>query len=148
LVIDFTKEYTKNSAEKIKSVFGVNRLWNNLTDRKKESNRYVARHLDVKFYILKKLGLKTITKEEIKIHLKYLAPIEHNRWSAEKLAFDFTYGMLPAADKNLKKILKDTLKVHDQLIPFNKLDDTNKEKDLDMFFLLPLLQKIKENIKE
>src|SRR5690606_7884951 len=35
MVVDFTKEYTKNSAEKIKSVFGVNRLWNNLTDRKK-----------------------------------------------------------------------------------------------------------------
>lgn len=148
MVIDFTKEYTKNSSEKIKSIFGVNRLWNNLTDRKKESNRYVARHLDVKFYILKKLGLKHLTKDEIKLHLKYLAPIEHNRWSAEKLAFDFSYGTLPGTDKNLKKILKDTLKIHDQLIPFHKLDDTNKEKDLDMFFLLPLLQKIKENVKE
>ena len=82
------------------------------------------------------------------MHLKTLAPIEHDRWTAEKLAFDFTYGSLPGTDKNLKKILKDTLKVHDQLVPFAKLDETNKEKDLDMFFLLPLLQKIKENVKE
>lgn len=148
LVTDFIKEYTKNSIEKVHAVFGVNRLWNKLTDRKKESNRYVARHLEVKFHILKKLGLKTLTKEEIRTQLKYLAPIEHHRWSAEKLAFDFSYGVLPATDKNLKKILKDTLKIHDQLIPFHKLDDVNKEKDLDMFFLLPLLQKIKENIKE
>ena len=49
---------------------------------------------------------------------------------------------------NLKKILKDTLKVHNQLVAFNMLDDTNKEKDLDMFLLLPLLKKIKENIKD
>lgn len=146
LVVNFTKDYTKNSAEKIKSIFGINAQWNNLTDRKKESNRYVARHLDVKVYILKKLGLKTFSNDEIKEHFKYLAPIEHNRWSAEKFAFDFAYGVLPTSDKNLKKILKDTLKIHDQLIPYNELDDSNKDKDLDMFFLLPLLQKIKDNI--
>jgi hypothetical protein len=148
LVLDFTKEYTKNSIEKIRSIFGVNQLWNNLTDRKKESNRYVARHLDVKFYVLKKRGIKTFTKDEIKLHLNYLAKTEHDRWSAEKFAFDFSYGSLPGSDKNLKKILKDTLKIHDQLIPFEKLDQTNKEKDLDMFMLLPLLQSIKENIKD
>ncbi len=148
LVLDFTKEYTKNSIEKIRSVFGVNRLWSNLTDRKKESNRYVARHLEVKFFVLKKLGIKNFTKEEISLHLKQIAPIEHNRWSAEKFAFDFVYGSLPSSDKNLKKILKDTLKVHNQLVAFNMLDETNKEKDLDMFLLLPLLKKIKENIKD
>ncbi len=148
LVINFTKEYTKNSAEKITSIFGINAQWNNLTDRKKESNRYVARHLDVKIYILRKLGLKSFTNGEIKSHFNYLAPIEHNRWSAEKFAFDFTYGNLPSTDKNLKKILKDTLKIHDQLIPFEKLDSSNKDKDLDMFYLLPLLQKIKENNKD
>ena len=148
LVLDFTKAYTKNSIEKIRSVFGVNKLWCNLTDRKKESNRYVARHLEVKLFVLKKLGIKNFTKEEIRLHLKQIAPIEHNRWSAEKFAFDFSYGSLPTSDKNLKKILKDTLKIHDQLVPFNMLDETNKEKDLDMFFLLPLLQKIKENSKD
>lgn len=146
LVVNFTKEYTKNSAEKIKSIFGINAQWNNLTDRKKESNRYVARHLDVKVYILNKLGLKTFSNDEIKSKFNYLAPIEHNRWSAEKFAFDFTYGVLPSSDKNLKKILKDTLKIHDQLIPYDNLDDSNKDKDLDMFYLLPLLQKIKDNI--
>ena len=30
LVLDFTKEYTKSSIEKVKTVFGVNRLWNSL----------------------------------------------------------------------------------------------------------------------
>lgn len=148
LVLDFTKEYTKSSIEKIRSLFGINQLWNNLTDRKKESNRYVARHLEVKFHILKKLGIKNFTKEEIKLHLNYLAKTEHNRWSAEKFAFDFSYGSLPGSDKHLKKILKDTLKIHDQLIPFEKLDQINKEKDLDMFLLLPLLKNIKENVKD
>jgi hypothetical protein len=145
LVVDFIKDYTKNSAERIRSVLGINALWRNLTDRKKESNRYVARHLEVKFHVLKKLGLKNLTRDDIKPYVKQLAPIEHNRWMAEKLSFDFTFGDLPSGDKNLRKILKDTLKVHDQLVPFNRLDDTNREKDLDMFYLLPLLQKIKES---
>jgi hypothetical protein len=148
LILDFIKKYTNSSEEKVRSVFGVDRLWNNLTDRKKESNRYVARHLEVKYYILKKLGVKNFSAEEISSRIKQIAPIEHDRWLAEKYAFDFSYGKLPSTDKNLKKILKDTLKVHDQLVPYNELDTVNKEKDLDMFLLLPLLQKIKDNHKE
>lgn len=148
MLIDFTKAYTKSSAEKVKSIFGVNHLWRQLSDRKKESNRYVARHLEVKLHILKKIGIKNYTPAELKTHLNKIGSIEHSRWSAEKLAFGFTYGQLPTTDKHLKKILKDSLKVHDQLIPFDQLDTLNKEKDLDMFYILPLLHKIKENIKD
>lgn len=148
LVLDFTKVYTKSSIQKVKSIFAVNRLWHNLSDRKKESNRYVARHLGVKLHILKKLGIKNFTPDELKKHLHKIGPIEHGRWSAEKLAFGFSYGTLPPTDRNLKKILKDSLKIHDQLIPYDQLDTVNKEKDLDMFYILPLLHKIKENIKD
>ncbi|MCD6066931.1 MAG: hypothetical protein K0S33_1757 [Bacteroidetes bacterium] len=146
MVVDFIKEYTKNSADKVRSIFGIHVLWNNLTDRKKDSNRYLARHLDIKLFILKERGVKKLDKETLSAHVKFLAPIEHKRWTAEKLAFNFSYGKLPATDKNLKKILKDTLKIHDQLVPFDKLNAVNQDKDLDMFFLIPLMQKIKENI--
>ena len=148
LVLDFIKQYTKGSIEKIKNIFSINRLWSRLTDRKKESNRYVARHISVKTHVLKKIGVKDFSSDEINLYVKQIAPIEHNRWTAEKLAFDFSFGKLPLNDKNLKNILKDTLKVHDQLLPFNQLDEINKEKDIDMFYLLKLLQKIKDNIKD
>ena len=148
LVLDFIKQYTKGSIEKIKNIFSINRSWGRLTDRKKESNRYVARHISIKTFVLKKIGVKDFSSDEINLYVKQIAPIEHNRWTAEKLAFDFSFGKLPPTDKNLKSILKDTLKVHDQLLPFNQLDEINKEKDIDMFYLLKLLQKIKDNIKD
>jgi hypothetical protein len=148
LVLDFIKQYTKGSSEKIKNIFSINHLWSKLTDRKKESNRYVARHISVKTHVLKKIGVKDFSSDEINLYIKQIAPIEHNRWTAEKLAFDFSFGKLPLNDKNLKSIIKDTLKVHDQLLPFNQLDEINKEKDIDMFYLLKLLQKIKDNIKD
>ena len=148
LVLDFIKQYTNGSIEKIKNIFSINRLWSKLTDRKKESNRYVARHISVKTHVLKKIGVKDFSSDEINLYVKQIAPIEHNRWTAEKLAFDFSFGKLPPTDKNLKSILKDTLKVHDQLLPFNQLDEINKEKDIDRFYLLKLLQKIKDNIKD
>ena len=111
LVLDFIKQYTNGSIEKIKNIFSINRLWSKLTDRKKESNRYVARHISVKTHVLKKIGVKDFSKDEINLYVKQIAPIEHNRWTAEKLAFDFSFGKLPHNDKNLKNILKDTLKV-------------------------------------
>jgi hypothetical protein len=146
IVIEAVMSYTKNSKYRVKQFFGIEERWNNVSERNKESNRYVARHLPVKLSILKTLGITEFTEDALKKYMDVLSPIEHNRWSAEKLVADFSFGELPANDPGLKKILRDTLKIHDQLKRFDQLDNLNKEKDIDMFLLISLLVEIKNNI--
>jgi hypothetical protein len=100
--------------------------------------------LSIKISSLKRIGCWPLNRENIHKFFPKLAPMEHKRWSAEKLVFNFKYGPLPA-DKNDRFILKDILKIHDEIIPFEKLDDISKEKDLNLFLLLPLLNLIKSS---
>jgi hypothetical protein len=67
--------------------------------------------------------------------------MEHKRWSAEKMVFNYKYGPL-VSDKAERYVLKDVLKIHDQLIAYEKLTEVEKEKDLNLFLLLPLLSQI------
>jgi hypothetical protein len=67
--------------------------------------------------------------------------MEHKRWSAEKMVFNYKYGPL-VSDKADRYVLKDVLKIHDQLIPYDKLTEIEKEKDLNLFLLMPLLSRI------
>ena len=145
-VIDELAKYTKNSKYRVKQFFGINESWNRVTERNKESNRYIARHMPVKIATLKQLNITEITLEKLRSKMTALAPIEHNRWSAEKLIAGFSYGRLPKNDNGLKKIIKNTLKIHDQLSKIEALDDLNQEKDIELFLIIPLLQKIKDNI--
>ena len=96
--------------------------------------------------ILEKLGIKEFSKENIRYHLEKLSPLEHNRWSAEKIMAGFNYGELPVNDKKIKLILKNTLKIHDQLKRYDMLDNVNKDKDMDIFLIIPLLIKVRENL--
>jgi hypothetical protein len=112
-----------------------------LTHRKKDSNRYAARQLALKFSSLKRIGCDPLTIENIKRFYARLAPMEHKRWSAEKMVFNYKYGPL-LTDKAERYVLKDVLKIHDQLISYEKLTEVEKEKDLNLFLLLPLLSKI------
>jgi hypothetical protein len=146
LVIERLVSYTKNSKFRVKQYFGINEAWNRVTERNKESNRYIARHLPVKNAILRELKITDISKEEIVKNIGVLAPVEHNRWSAEKLIAGFAYGELPKNDANLKGIVKNTLKVHDQLDRFDNLNHLNKEKDIDLFLIIPLLENIRRNM--
>ena len=102
--------------------------------------------MPVKIATLKQLNITEITLEKLRSKMTALAPIEHNRWSAEKLIAGFSYGRLPKNDNGLKKIIKNTLKIHDQLSKIEALDDLNQEKDIELFLIIPLLQKIKDNI--
>ena len=146
MVVNELKEYTKNSLFRIKQIFGIDEIWDNVSERNKESNRYVVRHLPSKILILEKLGIKEVNRENIEFHLNKLATIEHNRWSAEKIMAGFNFGELPLYDKKVKEILKNTLKIHDQLKRFDLLDESNKDKDMDIFLIIPLLVKVKDNL--
>ena len=130
--INYNSLYSKLSVEK---------RWNILTHRKKDSNRYAARQLSSKFSSLKRIGCDPLTVENITHFYARLAPMEHKRWSAEKMVFNYKYGPL-VSDKADRYVLKDVLKIHDQLIPYEKLTEIEKEKDLNLFLLLPLLSRI------
>tara|TARA_B100001287_G_scaffold173436_2_gene146103 strand:+ start:6037 stop:7902 length:1866 start_codon:yes stop_codon:yes gene_type:complete len=146
MVINELQAYTNNSIFKLTETFGIEQRWENVTERAKESNRYVARHLPSKLLILGKLGIKEFNIENINYHLESLAPLEHNRWAAEKIMAGFNYGEVPRNDKKIKSILKNTLKIHDQLIRYDMLDTVNRDKDMDIFLIIPLLIKVKDNL--
>ncbi len=76
-----------------------------------------------------------------------IAPIEHKRWCAEKMALNYRFGSLPE-DRVAKNTAKEILKIHDQLIPYDKLSDIEKGKDLNIFLLIPLLSSLKVEIKK
>lgn len=123
------------------SRLSIEKRWNILTHRKKDSNRYAARQLALKFSALKRIGCEPLTIENITRFYARLAPMEHKRWSAEKMVFNYKYGPL-VSDKAERYVLKDVLKIHDQLISYDKLTEVEKEKDLNLFLLLPLLSQI------
>ncbi len=116
----------------------IQKSWNHLNNRKKDSNRYAARNIPVKLYFLEQIGCTPVNRHNILRCYSHLASVEHSRWSGEKIVFGFKYGPFPS-DKKEKNLLKDVLKIHDQLIPYDKLTQEEKDKDLNLFLLLPLL---------
>jgi Trk K+ transport system NAD-binding subunit len=140
-MIRFLSDETGVHYNSLYSRLSIEKRWNILTHRKKDSNRYAARQLALKFSSLKRIGCDPLTNENIIRYYSRLAPMEHTRWSAEKMVFNYKYGIL-VADKSDRYILKDILKIHDQLIPYEELTEIEKEKDLNLFLLLPLLSQI------
>jgi hypothetical protein len=140
-LIKLLSEKTGIHYNSLYSRLSVEKRWNILTHRKKDSNRYAARQLSLKFSSLKRIGCDPLTIENIKRFYARLAPMEHKRWTAEKMVFNYKYGPL-VSDKAERYVLKDVLKIHDQLISYDKLTEVEKEKDLNLFLLLPLLSRI------
>lgn len=140
-VIRYLSDETGVHYNSLYSRLSIEKRWNILTHRKKDSNRYAARQLGLKFHSLKRIGCEPLNNENIVRYYGRLAPMEHTRWSAEKMVFNYKYGPL-VSDKNDRYILKDILKIHDQLIPYEKLTEIEKEKDLNLFLLLPLLSRV------
>lgn len=147
VLTEIGREIGKSVGE-LRPVFGIDERWNALGDLKQDSNRYVARHLEIKVDFLRKMGYdRDIDRAVIEKYYKALAPIEHKRWESEKLSFKFRYGPFPK-DKKLKKLLKDSLKIHDQIIPYEHLTKEMEDKDFNMFLLITVLKKVKDIVTE
>jgi Trk K+ transport system NAD-binding subunit len=125
----------------------IKKNWNNLNIRKKESNRYAARHIQVKIFVLDAIQCNPITPDNIIKFYPKLAKLEHARWSGEKMTFNYQYGEYSKNPKE-KSITKEMLKMHDQLIPYEDLTEEEKFKDLNLFLLLPFIQTLKISINK
>jgi Trk K+ transport system NAD-binding subunit len=127
------------SADDLFDRLSIKRNWNALSKRKKESNRYAARHIKVKLHVFSSIGMTQINSESIIKHYPVLAKLEHSRWSAEKMVLNFKYGPFPAVAEE-RNLLKEIVKIHNQLIPYENLTQEEKDKDLNLFLLIPLLK--------
>jgi len=146
-VLDNISSFTKRPVSELKTLFTIKKWWDHLSYHKKSANRYAARHLAVKINIMKNMGCLPLNRENIINAYPIIAPIEHKRWSAEKMVLNYRFGVLPK-DKAAKNIAKEILKIHDQLIPYDKLTEIEKEKDLNIFLLMPMLSSLKVEIKK
>lgn len=146
MVVSSIAAYTKNSEYRVQQYFSIEDRWDALSERNKDSNRYVARDLDAKVYGMKLLGAKTITREQIELFAGKLSADVHKKWVAEKLSAHYAFGEYPRGDKNLKSLLKGVLKVHDMIVPYEALDASEKGKDKDLFYMIPLMLRIRENL--
>jgi 5S rRNA maturation endonuclease (ribonuclease M5) len=147
LVLQKIAEASGKEPGLLKPEFGIKRWWDHLSYHKKSANRYAARHLAVKINIMKNVGSMPFTNENILNSFPILAPIEHKRWSAEKMVLNYRYGVLPK-ERIAKENAKERLKIHDQLVPYEKLSDFERQKDLNIFLLMPLLNSLKVEIKK
>jgi hypothetical protein len=64
--------------------------------------------------------------------------MEHNRWMAEKNIAGFV-AIDPVPDKRLGTFLKENLKCHWDLVPFNELDPETQEYDTFTFRMAPVI---------
>jgi hypothetical protein len=92
------------------------------------------------------IGYLNPNREAILNAFPIIAPIEHKRWCAEKMVNNYRYGILPK-DKNTKNAVKDVMKIHDQLVRYEQLNEAEKEKDLNIFLLMPLLLSLEADQK-
>lgn len=111
--------------------------WDQLDESSKDSNRQQAmdilRKLDKFDYKIisgnKKDGIREFDSND----LEEMAKIEHDRWMTEKISKGWTYGE-PRVDE---------LKIHNSLIPWNKLPEDVKELDRNAIRLIPnLLERV------
>lgn len=137
-ILSQISQQTSVATDILKRHLSIDKVWNQLSSRKKDSNRYVARHVPSKIFALKRIGCWPLNKENILRYYPRLAPLEHKRWGAEKMVFNFKYGPFPE-NKEEKYLLKEVLKIHDQIIPYDRLTEEEKQKDLNIFLMLPLL---------
>jgi hypothetical protein len=109
----------------------INYRWKLLSDRFEDSNIYSARHAKIKL----------LYPHETDSDFAALAPMEHTRWMAEKLAFQLWLGFVPKK-KPMKNIVKEELKLNDLIIPFDKIPEDEIDKDYDPYRLLKVIQQI------
>ncbi len=141
-------EWAKHQAEKNKTAVGsMQAEWDKLKDAQKDSNRLPARHLYIKLRFVKAELSDVTTGDELNFddledHLwDRIARMEHNRWNAEKNINGFVL-IDKVNDKNLGIFLKDNLKCHWDLVPFDMLDHETQEYDKYTFRMAPVIAQL------
>jgi len=95
------------------------REWEHLPECYKDTNRHVADHVDVK---LRAVGLpdgKTLARAFTDAEMDMLSRMEHARWAADRLLAGWRLAPPPKNER---------LKTNPNLVPWEQLDDVNKEK--------------------
>jgi hypothetical protein len=124
--------------------------WARMSDWVREWNRRTARHLETKLWFLgykmtdEPSGQTTIPEISAEQH-ETLRRLENQRWQAEKWLDGFIPSLFPSADKEEETLLKEHLRIHKLLIPFNELSEKDRLKDDNSFdfeqTLRPVLEK-------
>jgi hypothetical protein len=138
-------EWAKNQAFKTNVPVGtMQQEWDKLRDAQKDANRLPARHLQIKLRYVKadlsdqeageELDFETL-EEQI---WDKIARMEHNRWVAEKSIGGFVLAEKPS-ERSLAVFLKENLKSHWDLVPFDQLDKETQEYDKFTFKMAPVI---------
>lgn len=138
-------EWAKNQALRNNVPVGsMQEEWDKLKDAQKDANRLPARHLYIKLRYVKadlsdreageELNFETL-EDEI---WNRIARMEHNRWMAEKSIGGFQL-IGNVSDKKLGRFLKENLKCHWDLVPFDQLDPATQEYDKFTFKMAPVI---------
>ena len=130
----------------------IDKEWEGLTDEQKDFNRWAARHLKVKLrYFNLDLDKTDPSSKLSSVEFSFnadnrdmLAEWEHFRWCAEKHLTDFVSGEYTANDI-LNNTLKDDLKWHKSLRPWNDLNKSDKDKDYELTKLNEILDELMNN---
>ncbi len=140
-------EWIKNQAAKNNlPLSSMDQEWDRLTDFQKDSNRLPARHLYYKLrYVKAELSDKdgdAFDFETIESEIwDRIARMEHNRWMAEKHIAGFVVISRPA-DRQLGNFLKNNLKCHWDLVPFDQLPSEIQEYDTFTFRMAPAIAQL------
>lgn len=109
----------------------VNSRWQLLSDRLEDSNIYSARHATIKL----------LYPHETEADFAALAPMEHVRWMAEKLVFQFRPGFVPLQKPlgSTARIIKNDLKINQLIVPYDEIPKSEVDKDYDPYRLLKVI---------
>jgi RyR domain len=104
--------------------------WDDLTDDLREANRDQARDMFAKLAVIGATveagsGGFTFTEEE----LARLARAEHDRWARQRRKAGWRYA----------KVRDDTRKHHPMLVPWERLPDGERDKDVDAVRNIPVV---------
>ena len=114
--------------------------WSELPTMKKKANQHAAAHMDVKLRIADCVALSTeaalpaVPFPADADMLEALAQLEHRRWMADKHLAGYSYGPERDEDRML----------HPDLVPWESLSESDKEKDRENIRQIPKLLALQE----
>ena len=129
----YRDEATKPEDKRKKATF---KPWDELTEAQKDSNRSQADHILVKIraagLTVEEAADEKQWKQAVALIIEDLARAEHVRWCAEKWMDGWEYD----ATRN------DELKRHNNLVPYEELDEATKKYDRESVYALPQYAKL------